>query len=83
LVINPRVVGTGLLDVLAPVKCDSIHLDSDITGVASTNTITGATDTPTTDPGWSTSSSVDMNAPDGYIKAYVGTQAVVLPYWNT
>jgi hypothetical protein len=52
---------------------------------ASTNGvgITGATDTPTTDPGWTASSTIDMNAPDGYIQAYVGAQAVVVPYWNT
>lgn len=52
-------------------------------GIASYNIITGVTDVPTVDPGWATSSTVDMNAPDGYIKAYVGTQAVVIPYWNT
>jgi len=61
----------------------TVRMDGDGGGVASTNSITGATDTPTTDPGWTTSSSSDMNAPDGYIKAYVGTQAVVIPYWNT
>lgn len=47
------------------------HLDSD------------TEDTPTTDPGWASSSTVNMNAPDGYLRAYVGAQAVVIPYWNT
>ena len=42
-----------------------------------------ATDTPTTDPGWTTSSTVDMNAPDGYFHMSSGTQEVVVPYWNT
>lgn len=60
-----------------------VQLSGDTGGVPSSNTITGVTDTPTTDPGWSTSSTTDMNAPDGYIKAYVGTQAVVIPFWNT
>ncbi len=41
------------------------------------------TDTPTTDPGWATSSSVDMNAPDGYFAFMNGTQNVVVPFWNT
>jgi len=47
------------------------------------NTFTGSTEAPTVDPGWRTSSSVDMTAPNGYIKAYVGAQAVSIPYWNT
>ena len=64
-------------------KVEQIRSDSDIGGQASSNTITGVTDTPTVDPGWTTSSTVDMNAPDGYIKAYSGTQAVVIPFWNT
>ncbi len=41
------------------------------------------TDTPTTDPGWSTSSTVDMRAPDGYIKMQVDGQEVTVPFWNT
>ena len=57
--------------------------DDDGAGKASFNTLTGVTENPTTDPGWTTSSSVNMNAPDGYIKFYVGTQAVSVPYWNT
>ena len=60
-----------------------LRITGDVGGESSSNSITGATDTPSSDPGWSSSSSSDMNAPDGYIKAYVGTQAVVLPYWNT
>ena len=57
--------------------------DLDNTGIAGSNTFTGQTDTPTTDPGWVSSSSVNMNAPDGYIKFFVGTQAVTVPFWNT
>lgn len=52
-------------------------------GAAGTLTLTGETDTPTSDPGWATSSTVDMSAPDGYLKLYSGTQAVVVPFWNT
>jgi hypothetical protein len=52
-------------------------------GTSGYNELTGVTDTPTTDPGWASSSTVNMNAPDGYIKMFVGTQAVVIPYWNT
>jgi len=52
-------------------------------GYAGANCYTGETDTPTTDPGWTSSSTVNMNAPDGYIKVWVGTQAAVIPYWNT
>ena len=50
----------------------------DNSGTASTNTITGVTDTPTATLNWGT-----VGTPNGYIKAYVGTQAVVIPYWNT
>jgi hypothetical protein len=50
----------------------------DNSGTASTNTITGVTDTPTASLNWGT-----VGTPNGYIKAYVGTQAVVIPYWNT
>ena len=57
--------------------------DLDNTGTAGATTMTGQTDTPTTDPGWTTSSSVDMNAPDGYFKFFNGTQAVTVPFWNT
>lgn len=52
-------------------------------GVAAMNTFTGVTDTPTFNPGWSTSDTVPMTAPSGYIKGYVGTQAVTIPFWNT
>jgi len=78
-----NIASTGIFDIQMAVQADSIHLDADIAGLASTNTITGVTDTPTTDPGWATSSSVDMNAPDGYIKGYNGTQAITIPFWNT
>ena len=62
---------------------NELRIAGDVGGQASHNSFTGATDTPTSDPGWATSSTTNMSAPDGYIKAYVGTQAVVLPYWNT
>ena len=83
LLINPKLVGSGLVNVLSELRCDSIVMDSDVSGGAGTNTITGSTDTPTTDPGWTSSSTVDMNAPDAYIKAYNGTQAIAIPFWNT
>lgn len=51
----------------------------DAGGIASSNAITGVTDTPTSAYNWDGTGT----APDGYIKAYVGTQAVVIPYWNT
>lgn len=60
-----------------------LRTNQDTGGIADYNELTGVTDTPTADPGWATSSTADMNAPDGYIKMYVGTQAVVVPYWNT
>lgn len=62
---------------------ESMRAIGDIAGVASTNTLTGVTDTPTTEPGWAASDTAPMNPPDGYMKMYVGTQAVVVPYWNT
>jgi len=79
-----RINRTGSVDIAADTRTQSIICDGDIgNGISSTNIITGVTDTPTSDPGWASSSTVDMTAPDGYIKAYVGTQAVVVPYWNT
>lgn len=70
---------------ISPIGGGGILLASGDTGagVASMNTITGVTDTPTFNPGWSTSNTVPMTAPDGYIKGYVGTQAVTIPFWNT
>jgi hypothetical protein len=73
----------GIIDCDEEVQARQVRADGDVSGVASNNTLTGATDTPTTDPGWATSDTVAMNVPDGYIKMYVGTQAVVIPYWNT
>lgn len=65
-------------------EANSVKIFADLgSGEASTTTLTNATDTPTTDPGWASSSTVNMNAPDGYIKIYVGTSAVVVPFWNT
>lgn len=60
-----------------------LRVNGDDGGEASMNSFTGSTDTPTADPGWASSSTVNMTAPNGYIKAYVGTQAVTIPYWNT
>lgn len=39
--------------------------------------------TPATDPGWLESSTLDMEAPDGYFKILIGTRIVAVPYWNT
>lgn len=57
--------------------------DLDNTGKAGATTMTGQTDTPTTDPGWATSSTVDMNSPDGYLKFFNSVQAITVPFWNT
>jgi len=71
-------------DVTGLSRAQTFTADGDPgSGSASTTRYTGVTDTPTTNPGWATSSTVNMNAPDGYMKMYVGTQAVVVPYWNT
>lgn len=40
-------------------------------------------DSPASDPGWAGSSSTDMTPPDGYIKARMGDQEIVIPYWHT
>ena len=53
------------------------------TNLYDTNSYQVGTDTPTAEPGWATSSTVNMNAPDGYLKFKVGAQDVVVPYWNT
>lgn len=81
-------VGTNapaeLFDVDGLSRAQTFTADGDVgSGVAATNRFTGVTDTPTTDPGWTTSSTVDMNAPDSYIKIYIGTQAYVIPAWVT
>ena len=65
------------------VRAPSIHLDNDVAGLATTTTFTGVTDTPTADPGWAASSTIDMTVPDAYIKIYIGTQAYVIPAWLT
>jgi len=73
-----------LFDVTGLCRAQTFTADGDVgSGTASTTRLTGVTDTPTTDPGWATSSTVNMNAPNGYLKLYVGTQAVTVPYWNT
>lgn len=73
-----------LFDVDGLSRAQTFTADGDVgSGVASTVRVTGVTDTPTADPGWATSDTVAMTPPNGYIKAYVGTQAVVIPYWNT
>jgi len=64
-------------------EAKTIRANGDAGGIATQTSLTNATDTPTTDPGWTSSSTVNMNAPDGYIKMFVGTQAVTVPYWNT
>lgn len=46
-------------------------------------TIFAVEDTPTTDPGWTTSSSVDMNAPDTYVKINIDGTDYVIPAWTT
>lgn len=90
LVINPKAVGSGnvtiqgAVDAADEVRGSELIADSDPgSGTASTNIMTGVTDTPTTDPGWATSATVNMNIPNGYLKFYVGTQAVTVPFWNT
>lgn len=89
MIIDPKLVGSGILSILGGTDADLDArsrqgiFDGDNAGVAATNSVTGVTDTPTTDPGWASSDTVPMTAPNGYIKAYVGTQAVVIPYWNT
>lgn len=41
-------------------------------------------DTPTSDPGWASSSTVNMTPPDGYLKAKDASgNDVVIPFWNT
>lgn len=76
---------SGDININGSLVCDTdLRVDGDSgSGTSGQNTFTGAMDTPTADPGWATSSTVNMTAPDGYIKIYVGTQAVVVPYWNT
>lgn len=87
LIIDPNVVGSGVVAIGVSsndtVQAGTLRLTADNGGAKTTITVTGVTDTPTTDPGWTTSSTINMNAPNGYIKAYVGSQAVVIPYWNT
>lgn len=72
-----KVVGGGRL-------ANKVVLDSDPGGIASKVVLTNdVADTPTVDPGWVTSSSVNMNAPDGYLKMYNGAQTITVPFWNT
>lgn len=70
---------TGNLQLLEDVRGRQVIADGDNGGTAATNTLTNATDTPTTPYNWDGTGS----APTGYIKGYVGTQAVVIPYWST
>jgi len=46
------------------------------------NIMTGVTTTPITDPGWLTSSTIDMNEPDGYLKFIVNGIRAAVPFWN-
>ena len=48
-------------------------------GEANVRILTRATDTPTSGYNWNGTGA----APDGYFKEYHGTQAVVIPFWNT
>ena len=57
----------------------AVKVGGDTSGTSSFNTLTGVTDTPTSAYNWDGTGT----APNGYIKMYVGTQAVVVPYWNT
>lgn len=69
----------GDVDVVNLLRAGGVRVDADPgSGVASTLTLTSVTDTPTASLSWGT-----VGNPNGYIKAYVGTQAVVIPYWNT
>jgi hypothetical protein len=72
--VTEMILNSSGIDVVHDVRGEQLIADGDTGGTASTNTITGATDTPT---------AYDETTPDGYIKAYVGTQAVTIPYWNT
>jgi len=54
-----------------------------IGGQSGIPTIFQVTDTPTVDPGWSTSSTVDMNPPSGYIKILVDGDEKVIPFFDT
>jgi len=63
---------------------DELRIGGDTSGLASHVTFTNnVADTPTNDPGWTSSSSVDMNAPDIYLKIYSGTTAYVIPAFRT
>ena len=62
---------------------EAFRVTADWSGQAGSNTFTGEVDTPTSDPGWASSSTVNMTAPGAYIKIYIGTQAYVIPAWVT
>jgi len=72
-------VQTFLHDLIAALSSFDFIPEGRVKSILDTNT----TDTPTTDPGWTTSSTVNMTAPDGYIQALVNGALVVMPYWDT
>jgi hypothetical protein len=74
--------GTENVSTTGDIESRSLILSGDVgVGVNSKTTLTGVTESPATDPGWTLSSSTDMTAPDGYAKGYIGTLPVVFPYW--
>ncbi|MBZ0295002.1 MAG: hypothetical protein K8L99_20735 [Anaerolineae bacterium] len=68
----------GLVDIAKVARTGGLRVDADPGGLASTLTLTHTTDTPTASLSWG-----GVGTPNGYIKAYIGTQAIVIPYWNT
>lgn len=79
---NPEIMvlgESGTLQVKQDVRARQLIADGDNAGIASTNALTGSTDTPTSGYNWDGTGS----SPNGYMKIYVGTQAAVIPYWNT
>ena len=81
--LNPPPQNTNQAGFLETLARSVFQIFAAIGGGGKPPTLFDLTDTPTTNPGWSTSSTVNMTAPDGYIKVNVGGQDVVIPYWNT
>lgn len=76
---NTAILG---FDVQLPLKCDTLYADSDSGGLASTTGLTNATNSTVTNAyvvkGGQAASTVNT----GWIKMYVGTNAVWVPYWQ-